>query len=78
MEIEIYFKLCDLLIEYWYEEDGIEFNVLSVDGETDNVQAFERANYSAIKAELISALEARADRDRDAYDAWRSEYARNY
>lgn len=79
MEIEIYFKLCDLVIEYWYEEDGIEFDVLSVDGETDNVKAFERAHYRAIKLELIAALESRAERDRDAYDAWRSEHhARNY
>lgn len=79
MEIEIYFKLCDLLIEYWYEEDGIEFDVLSVDGETDTVKAFEREHYRAIKTELIATLGARAERDRDAYDAWRSEYhARNY
>lgn len=77
MEITIYFKLCDLVIEYWYEEDGIEFNVLSVDGEPN--PAFEREHYSAIKEELIAALEARAERERDAYDAWRSEYhARNY
>lgn len=79
MEITIYFNYCDLLIEYWFEDYGIEFNVLSVDGETDNVQAFERIHYRAIKTELIAALEARAERDRDSYDAWRSEYnARNY
>ena len=56
MEIEILFKLCDLVIEYWYEEDGIEFDVLSVDGETDTVKAFEREHYSAIKAKLIEAV----------------------
>lgn len=55
MEIEILFKLCDLVIEYWYEEDGIEFDLISVDGDTD-CKAFEREHYSAIKAKLIEAV----------------------
>lgn len=54
MEIEIYLKLCDLVIEYWYEEDGIEFNVLEVDGEPN--PEFEREHYRAIKTKLIEAV----------------------
>lgn len=58
METTIYFKLCDLVIEYWYEEDGIEFDLLSVDGETNAVKAFEREHYREIKIVLIESLKS--------------------
>lgn len=81
MEIEIYFNHCDLLIEYWFEDYGIEFDVVEVNGESDGAKEFERSHYRAIKPALIAALEARSERDSENLDAWRSEYehhARNY